>query len=149
MKILVSVAVFVSTLLVSSPATAVPKFDNCWSAPSFNMYADVGEDVYLSDLIASQSFLYEVKRCRFDGFRIEVVRANTPWEVKALKYEVRGMRGSYTPWLYCSTSYDNSRGYVVNWLWYTKSLTAWKGEEERYNKWARDWRKKHGCIRSH
>jgi hypothetical protein len=146
-KLLVLVFVAVASL-VPVPAVASPSFTNCWEAPSFNMYADIDEDVYLGDLIyASQLGTdFKVKRCRFNGIRIEVVDASSHIEYLLLRQEVRSSKGYRTPWLFCSTSYDKTRGYLVNWLWHTKEIKPFRGEERRYKQWALAWKKRHDCI---
>jgi hypothetical protein len=144
------IAVPFTITLIVSPAEAAPKPGHCWNSGNFNMYAGVNEDIYLEDLLNAIAIgnNFKVNRCRTQGIRIEIVQANNNNEVKALKQEVRDPEGWSTPWLYCDTSYDNTQGYLVNWLWHTKNIVAWKGEKERYIKWALTWKKKHGCISS-
>ena len=147
LSLIAAAGLLLGLILTSSPAkAAVTSKKNCWDGQSYNYSAWTGEASEIEITIgpdAPPHPEFTVERCRFDGIRIEIASADNRVEYKALREEAMS-KGLSNTWLFCPTV-KGQEAHMVYWLWHAKEIKPFKGEQKRYNAWAKDYGKKHGC----
>lgn len=105
-----------------------------------NAYASAGEEIDLNEVLSSDEW-FPIHRCRIDGMRLEMSKANTPDEVKHLQAFVDHKPGD--SFMFCRTG--KTEGYMLNLAWLTNRFNETKYEQATWPAWSKNYAAANGC----
>lgn len=143
-----TLAAAIAVVGLSSPVAAQPPVGrDCGEAFRFNGYID--DDI--GESIARDPGALWSRNCKigtdWGTIGVATTIANTKREVRYLRHDtITTLRGNRSPWLFCPVSEDSA--YTVNWIWHTEDVEERPGELRAYTRWAMEYKREHGCLRS-